>query len=496
MLFRGKGENMKARQKKRLVRFAAAALACALLGSVGCASNKAGIDSPQLPAKHWLDEAPGVPVSQKAKLEAAIPNLYDPAKTFSFEDCVFLTIQQSPLLVNSAVELEIQRLARTSAAWKYLPEPRMSVAVSNNLTRYNKNEPDKPKKYGQTQYDIGFSTAFPNPLRTYFEHSAQELMANLALSSHRKAVGQAIYKIATAYTELDARRRINAVMKALPDQSKSSLDYWQQVEAVDGRQGVQRNVAEQQLKEAELALEKGRMQETMLLTQLKILAGVDPRQRLSVDSGSVRPLIQRFDGRRLNWEDRWGQTEDQFLLRGQIKLADYNIMVAWAEYVPNMTLELNRTPSSGQYQPANGEMDSFLHLRFDFPLIDWGRRYRGVQTARMQKAQAFHKQANARTDYSNQWLQAEQQVSLAETNMRLVKVRFQTAEMRFREAEISFNEGLAPLPTVSGAHEAMINAQVALIEAEKELELAKLQWMFVSGMLQEYFLGQPAKEVE
>ena len=41
----------------------------------------------------------------------------------------------------------------------------------------------------------------------------------------------------------------------------------------------------------------------------------------------------------------------------------------------------------------------------------------------------------------------------------------------------------------------MINAQVALIEAEKEVELAKLQWMFVSGMLQEYFLGQPAKEV-
>ena len=302
------------------------------------------------------------------------------------------------------------------------------------------------------------STLRLDPSRNLF--SAQELMANLALSSHRKAVGQAIYKIATAYTELDARRRINAVMKTLPDQSKSSLDYWQQVEAVDGRQGVQRNVAEQQLKEAELALEKGRMQETMLLTQLKILAGVDPRQRLSVDSGSVRPLIQRFDGRRLNWEDRWGQTEDQFLLRGQIKLADYNIMVAWAEYVPNMTLELNRTPSSGQYQPANGEMDSFLHLRFDFPLIDWGRRYRGVQTARMQKAQAFHKQANARTDYSNQWLQAE-------------------------EAEISFNEGLAPLPTVSSAHEAMINAQVALIEAEKELELAKLQWMFVSGMLQE-----------
>ena len=45
-----------------------------------CASNKAGLKSPELPAKHWLEEAPGVPVENKAKLEAAVPNLYDPAR--------------------------------------------------------------------------------------------------------------------------------------------------------------------------------------------------------------------------------------------------------------------------------------------------------------------------------------------------------------------------------------------------------------------------------
>ena len=70
-----------------------------------CASNKAGLKSPELPARHWLEEAPGVPVENKAKLEAAVPNLYDADKNFSFEDCVFLTIQQSPLLVNGAVDL-------------------------------------------------------------------------------------------------------------------------------------------------------------------------------------------------------------------------------------------------------------------------------------------------------------------------------------------------------------------------------------------------------
>ena len=84
---------------------------------------EAGSDAPELPAKHWLEDVPGVPVENKSKLEAVIPNLYDPAKKFSFEDCVFLTIQQSPLLVNSAVELEIKRLALTDAVWKYLPNP-------------------------------------------------------------------------------------------------------------------------------------------------------------------------------------------------------------------------------------------------------------------------------------------------------------------------------------------------------------------------------------
>ena len=94
-------------------------LVAALLA--GACSNKAGLKSPELPAKHWLEEAPGVPVENKAKLEAAVPNLYDPKKVFSFEDCVFLTIQQSPALVNSAVNIEIKRLARRTPCGNICP---------------------------------------------------------------------------------------------------------------------------------------------------------------------------------------------------------------------------------------------------------------------------------------------------------------------------------------------------------------------------------------
>ena len=479
---------------KRTRRLLAVALLCLGAGLTACASSKAGMDAPELPARHWLEETPGVPVEKKGKLDAVVANLYDPAKRFTFEDCVYLTIQQSPLLVNSAVNLEIKRLALTNAIWKYMPEPRMTMTVSNNLTSYNKNEPDIPGDYGRTKMRVGFYAAFPNPIATYFEHQVQRLMVNLAISTHRKAVGEAIYKIASAYMRLHAQRLILAEQEKLLPLAKEMTTYWKQLESVDGRQGVSVNLATQHEREQEIRLEKAKMQEVIQLTELKILAGVDPQQKLNVDTKSAESILKGFDGRKLKWEERWDKSEDDLLLRSQIKLADYNIMISWAAYVPDMRIDINNYPPAGQAQPTGGTDDTFLHLTFDFPLIDWGRRYRGVQTARMQKAQAFNQQARKRTDYSNTWLQAEQRVSLAETNLRLARLNEETAKMQYTEAKVSFDQGLADLPAVSKQQEKLIQSQIKLIEAELEYRLANLEWMYVASLLQESFLGLPGGE--
>lgn len=461
-----------------------------------CSSRKADVRSPELPAKHWLEEAPGVPVENKSKLEAALPNLYDPNKSFNFEDCVFLTIQQSPMLVNSAVEIEIKKLALTDAVWKYLPEPRMELTVSNNLTRYNMDHRDTPGDYGRTKVRAEFSAAFPNPLATYYEHKVQKIMVNLAIATHRKAVGEAIFNIAQAYLKLQAQRDILAAQKELLPLSKELVAYWQQVENVAGRQGVALELAKQAVRERELTIEKTNMQEVMDRTKLKVLAGVDPRQRFEVAMESPTDIIGQFDGTKLAWERRWEATEDDLLLRAQVKLADYNIIVAWAEYVPDMYIKINNSPPAGQYQPPHGEEDTFLHFVFNFPLLDWGRRYRGVQTARMQKAQAFHEMARKRSAYSNDWLAAEQDTALARTEFELQKNHYETAEMQYKEARIAFNEGTAELPEVVDCQDDMIRAKIAMIQAELEYNLARLKWMYVSNVLQERFLGLPAKEFE
>lgn len=466
-------------------------LACLLCA---CASNKAGIRSPELPARHWLEEAPGVPVENREKLQSAVPNLYDPAKSFNFEECVFLTIQQSPMLVNSAVDIEIKKLALTDAVWKYLPEPRMTLTVSNNLTRYNMDSKDTPGSYGRTQLRVGFYAAFPNPVATYFEHKVQKIMLNLAIATHRKAVGEAIYKIAQAYLKLQAQRDILAAQKELLPLDKELVAYWQQVERVEGKQGVAINLARQAERESELKVERTNMQEVVDRNRLKVLAGVNPEQKLNVDTSDSEDILAGFNGKNLKWEDRWQATEDDMLLRAQLKLSDYNIMIAWAQYIPEMSIQVNSYPPAGQYQPPNGEEDVFLHFGFDFPLLDWGRRYRGVQTARMEKAQAFHEMARKRTDYSNKWLDAEQNVALAETEMRLAKNHYETAEMQLKEARISFDEGLVELPELVDKRQDMVNAKIELINADLQYKLAQLKWMFVANVLQERFLGLPLKE--
>lgn len=481
------------REARKIFRYLLLLLLLSLVGA--CASHKASVKSPELPAKHWLDEAPGVPIENKEKLEQAIPNLYDPQKKFNFEDCVYLTIQQSPQLVNSAVEIEIKKLGLTDSVWGYLPEPKLVLTITNNLTRANMDERDTPADYGQTQVRVGFYAGLPNPVRSYFEQKAQQILLNIAISTHRKAVGEAIFQIAQAFLKLQAQRDILTAQKEILPLAKEITAYWQQIENIEGRQGAQLSIARQGERESELTIEKTIMQEIMDRTNLKILAGVEPQHKMDINTANADAILAGFDGAKMNWEDCWTQTEDDLLLRAQVKLADYNILLAWAQYVPNMNLSINTTPPAGQAQPPHGREDVFGHLSFDFPLIDWGRRYRGVQTARMHKAEAFHEMARRRANYSNSWLAAQQKVALEGTEMKLMQTRYDTAKMQYEELRISFDEGTSELPELSKSREAMIQAHINFINAQLEYKLAQLEWMYLANVLQERFLGQPAKEI-
>ena len=57
------------------------------------------------------------------------------------------------------------------------------MEVGNTLTYYNADRDDVPSNYGKVVPRIGFYARFPNPVESYFNHQAQKIMVNLAISA-------------------------------------------------------------------------------------------------------------------------------------------------------------------------------------------------------------------------------------------------------------------------------------------------------------------------
>jgi outer membrane protein TolC len=233
----------------------------------------------------------------------------------------------------------------------------------------------------------------------------------------------------------------------------------------------------------------------MIQMRLKTLIGLSSDQPLETDSRDSAAIFQSFDGRKLYWEDRWTLSEEYLSAKMGILLQDFNIMLAWAQYMPRMTFDLNTYPPAGQAQPTSGREDFFLHFGFNFTLLDWGRRYRGVQTARMEKALAFQSLAENRTKYENSWAQRRQEYEMAITNWELARGSLRSAELEQQKSAIEFAGGTQPLPLLSARREAVIRASVSLIEAELAVRQARLRWMQLAGVLEERFMDVPSRSL-
>jgi outer membrane protein TolC len=206
-------------------------------------------------------------------------------------------------------------------------------------------------------------------------------------------------------------------------------------------------------------------------------------------------IFQLFDGDTLQWQERWMFSAEYLTQKLGIVLQDYNILLAWAQYLPIQYFDVNTYPPAGQAQPPGGREDYFAHLNFDFTLLDWGRRYRGVQTARMGKALAVQSLAEQRTKYENDWSESRQEYAMAATNRKLAVGALRSAELEQQKADIEYQTGNQSLPALVARKEAVIKARVSLLEAELKEQQAGLKWMHLAGVLEERFMGAPSQSL-
>jgi outer membrane protein TolC len=305
----------------------------------------------------------------------------------------------------------------------------------------------------------------------------------------------AIWEIADSYLQMHAQKRIRNELAQLPDVARESTTYWKAMHASVGGHTIDIDMAVQNEKQLALQQDKTRHVEKMIQMRLKTLLGLSSDQALETHLQDNAGIFRDFDGRELYWEDRWTLSEEYLSEKMGLALQDYNIMLAWAQYLPRITLDVNTYPPAGQAQPPGGREDLFLHFGLDFTLLDWGRRYRGVQTARMDKALAFQSMAEKRTKYENSWSKCRQEHEMAATNRELARGALRSTELEQQKTDIEYKGGDLPLPRLVERKEAVIRARVSLIEAELAVQQAEVKWMHLAGILEERFMDVPSRSL-
>ena len=460
-------------------------LAVAILIS-GCGSTSyQGL--PDLPEKDWLASKAE---NHEKNSENTNVEFYQHDKIHSFQDLVYLAIQSSPVISQGRINLEVQQISRRDALWKYLPEVHLLYTISNNITKYNESQIGKfDSSYGKTQYQVSFTGVFNNPVANYFNVQAQEELMQVAISTQRKAIGDCIQSIADILLTIDLKEKSVESLKKMLKSAEKMRDFALTKEEFQPDLNKPASQSEEIVQDIRLRLRTAEMELSLARSQLKLLVGIDVSKVLKVDPSGVYETLSTFIPQKYRWQDCWEQTEERYLLRQQVRLEEANVYLAWAQYVPNISMVLNENPPNGQSQAAGARTDQFFHLTFDFPLLDWGHRYRMAAMSGARKRQRMLDEIQRQREYGQRWVTLEQQLLLAQARAEQRKFAEQAAQKQADAMQIAFENGTVSLSDMLNAQQLANEKRLLAFQAEYDVAKAKLSWMYFSSELSRFFLG-------
>lgn len=455
-----------------------------LLFFSGCSTTPKEL--PVLPAKDWLADD-----QDKKEVKSEKFDIYSPDKVMTMNDLVWLAIQQSPVISNGRINLDVCEITKRDAQWRYLPEMHLSFHITNNMTKYNTGNRYASSNYGETTYEITFTGYYTNPLTTYLSVKAQDELMQTAIITQRKAIGDIIFRIAQNLLQMNLLEKRIATIEERIAGYKEMHDYVSITNSQNASgYSPSEYVNDGTLSYFEMRLREIQMELTITRTNLKQIVGLNINQALKVDSASILPLINSFNPADLNWQTCWDQSENHYLIRQQVRLEQANIYLAWASYMPGISLYINESPGKGQYQPPDGQADQFLHLILDFPLLDWGHRLRNADISAARQRQRRLDEIQRTREYEEGWLANEQRLQLAKYKIERQEQSIKNDLRRLETMEVSYKNGALPYNSLIDQNEKVVESQLTLAELESAENQLKLAWMHAAALLTKHYLGE------
>ena len=455
------------------------ALLCLLMA--GCALPP--VPDPELPPRHWLEQA-----ANETSAEQAMPVSDFKTEPLDFTRCLMLAMRQSPLLHNSAVEMEIASLRTESAFWSQLPELKARFTVTANITRNDEDSDDDD--YGDTSYRVGFGVSGYNPVAAHFSYEARQLMEKLAVLTHCKAVENLAGRIGEVLVRLDTLDRMSVVQNRRPLLADTAVHYFSLLEPGQEEQSLEYARARQQVRVARAMVEKTKAEKRMLLSSLKLLLGIPPEEQLRVGGpGAIMEHLPDTDGNNA-WETAWEDGVDKRMLEVGLKLQDFNILLAWSRFMPDTNLDVF-TANADSSLSGSSEDDVFTSAGLSFPVMDWGNRARGVQEARLQKTQFAVRERQSRSDFAATWAHGRQEYEALLAEQALQEENLELAKLETRKAKIEYENAVGTMSQVIEKEGREIDAEIRLVELQGHLNQWRIKAIIAGGYLTRNLVNMP-----
>lgn len=392
-----------------------------------------------------------------------------PTEPLKFDDALRLSLQQSPQLVSSAVEIKVKRLDVWDTRADLLPDFYLTSNVRLN------NPDDRTSK--PISFDFSFGSY--DPIAAYFSIESKQLLTDYAVLEHLSVIDDVFGSIGKVYMMADFLDKLKqSYVKGveLANQNKAFA-----TKRYNEGWGIALDVliADKALKEAQQNRDEADSDRLVALDRLKGFLGLMPEQAVNLDLKDTRKqLLRDFDFRNVSLEYAIENSLKLKKSRIEVSLQKDKLTLAYARYFPQYSFGINR-----EYSSRSNNDIYMATIGFVVPLWDWGERYRNVvrekRNIRKSRAEYRTKTLEFRSDFldlRNDSLKLAADLKLAHNDAEIDALKKQKAEIQFKSGSLQF-------PQYIEALQSSLATRTVLLSKEFEYDLKLFEFRKFTGHL-------------
>ena len=444
-----------------------------------------------------------------------------------FQECVRVTLAQSPLLTKSSIEIESKRLDVGDAYSQYIPTIVMSTtfylrlpqykntvsstawssvmdnassSATDNLSNsinaanavYAGNSPNRTRK----KYDLNFSTGAWNPLLTAFEVQAKKEMVNIAVLSHLKVIDGGLKRLGVTFLQLGMIDSMLKLAKEKEELAVKNLEYVKTKAGLGQGAGLDVRIAETKINMAKAEQDKLRTTRSVLLDEMKFIMGIPFVQKINLAlSDAPKQVLEDFNPASVTDENLRKHSFQLRIHEYEVSLQRKNIALSYIHFLPTFAFGFTSvsTLNNTSYENTSSLPFMYPNVTFNLP-FDWWTKGRDVSRQYKKLAQQNVEGRNLEFTVMSEFQQALAKLRTANSEVRFAQSSMDLQKLTAQQAQFRFESGQAEYDDIVKAMGQYLDSRQNLLTKEYERDVALLDVRSRSGDFQDRYINATVME--